>query len=203
MKKDYKTERRWHFHYGNNVYPCVVIGTNMGHRCGYVAIGTNHPLYKRDYNDICNSLFYLQSDMDNWQIGDRGVMPLFISAMTEEEQERFRPDLIFDVHGSITYSNSSTTYPVKHLPYPLWWFGYDCGHHGDGKDFSLISEDRRKYWKETYAGFGSAFNYPTRTLKYCIEHCHKLAVQLDNVAKMKPLYEGVDDVIKFTRQVHN
>jgi len=35
-------------------YRCVIIGSYMGHRCGYIAIPKEHKLYKEshDYNDL-------------------------------------------------------------------------------------------------------------------------------------------------------
>lgn len=30
----------------------VVIATSMGHRCGYVGVSKDHPLFGKDYNDV-------------------------------------------------------------------------------------------------------------------------------------------------------
>lgn len=43
----YKVEKEWeHLN-----LKCVVIATDMGYRCGYVAVGPDHPLYGMNYND--------------------------------------------------------------------------------------------------------------------------------------------------------
>lgn len=200
MKKHpfYKVERRWHIHYGNNVYPSVVTGTDLGHRCGYVGIGTSHPLYKRSYSEHCNVLNCLSKDSNNWQIGNIGIIPLFLHAIRYDEDDQTattRPDIAFDVHGSITYSDCQMDHPVRHLPYPLWWFGFNCGHAGDGRDLSLMREDRLQWYMDFEFG-----RHPVRTHEYTVEHCYRLAVQLDNAAKQLPLYQGVEDVIAFIRR---
>lgn len=33
-------------------FRCVIIGSYMGHRCGYIAIPKNHKLYEKHYDDI-------------------------------------------------------------------------------------------------------------------------------------------------------
>jgi hypothetical protein len=88
-----------------NDYRCVVIGGNMGHRCGYIGLPKEHSLYGKNYSDI---------------------------------------DI--DVHGGLTYAGGgeNSKYPVES---DLWWFGFDCAHWMDGKDFDLIAElaDERTY----------------------------------------------------------
>ena len=36
---------------------CLVIFTNMGHRCGYVAVEKDSPLYGIDYNDVIRKYY--------------------------------------------------------------------------------------------------------------------------------------------------
>lgn len=33
-------------------FPCLVVMTDMGHRCGYVGVGDQHPLFGVNYDDI-------------------------------------------------------------------------------------------------------------------------------------------------------
>lgn len=64
-------------------YTCVVTFGNMGHRCGYVGIPSNHPLFGKDYND------YLEIKKSD--IGDRevsGILPLLGACLDEDERIR-------------------------------------------------------------------------------------------------------------------
>lgn len=33
-------------------FRCVIVGTRLGHRCGYIEIPQGHYLYEKDYNEI-------------------------------------------------------------------------------------------------------------------------------------------------------
>lgn len=62
-----------------------------------------------------------------------------------------------EVHGGITYSDFSSSYPVES---DLYWFGFDCAHVGDKT---------------------SGFSFPgdvLRSLDYCIGECEAMAYQL-------------------------
>ena len=48
-----------------------------------------------------------------------------------------------EVHGGLTYSGNSKTYPAESDG--LYWFGFDCAHYGDG----FINESIRSYPGET------------------------------------------------------
>lgn len=55
----------------------------MGHRCGYVGISKNHPLYGKDYSD------YLE--IKKADVGDRevsGIFPLLGACLDEDERIR-------------------------------------------------------------------------------------------------------------------
>lgn len=77
------------------------------------------------------------------------------------------PELYFEVHGGITFSG-------EHKDSSLWWFGYDCGHAGDGRDLSLITNPRVLSIYQKYPDEGD----PIRTLDFCIIQCEKLAEQM-------------------------
>ena len=116
----YEVDRKWKSH----GLPCVVIALDMGHRCGYVGVPKEHPLYGKSYNDVIPNV--KKSDLGEELIGDRGVMSLLFASLDGED---VRGDLYFDVHGSLTYSGDGKKgYPVKA---PVWWFGFDCAHAGD------------------------------------------------------------------------
>lgn len=163
-------------------YPCIVIMGDMGHRCGYVGIPTDHALYGVDYDEQHYKL-YPYYDMvaskrqvsHNCLIDNIGAIPLFLIMYGGKDLRT--PSICLGVHGGLTYSASSDRkYPISIRDY--WWFGYDCGHSGDAKDFTVTSS----YMKELEE------KYPTggvlRTTEYCVYECAKLADQLRMVDKV-------------------
>jgi hypothetical protein len=84
-----------------------------------------------------------------------------------------RLDVVIDVHGSLTYSGKSDGYPVS-TDADVWWFGFDCGHSGDGKDFSLMEERAKDFYRE----WGHYSDGPIRTKDYVESHCRLLSRQL-------------------------
>jgi hypothetical protein len=89
-------------------------------------------------------------------VGKRGVIPLFCASGDWPENSR-RPDVYFDVHGSLTYSDNDPKYPVENKE--IWWFGFDAGHSRDNEEGG-------------------------RSLDYMIAECESLARQIDEVRKM-------------------
>jgi hypothetical protein len=140
----------------------VVLMTDLGHRCGYVGIPSTHPLFGVEYSQEAACLKDLPEDEP---VGGRGIITLFCMPTTADGKISRRPDAIFDVHGSLTYSGGSETYPIESKG--LWWFGYDCGHSGDAPaPGSRMAE---------YSVFPGDIH---RTLEFCIEQCESLAQQL-------------------------
>jgi hypothetical protein len=117
----FKVEKDWISEAGLR---CVAIrGGAMNHRCGYVGIGRDHPLYEVGYMDESDALKRRAEEALEGPIGKRGVIPAFCT------NGKPTPDFVFDVHGSITYSGGNDGYPVKDPD--IWWFGFDCNHYGD------------------------------------------------------------------------
>lgn len=78
-------------------YKCVVIFGSIGHRCGYVGIPKNHPLYGKDYSD--------HLEIKKADVGDRevsGIFPLLGACL--DEDERIQIEAYFQCHGGITYA---------------------------------------------------------------------------------------------------
>lgn len=67
-----------------------------------------------------------------------------------------------DVHGGLTFAEGESDYPAESDG--LWWFGYDCGHLGDGTD--------------SVGPMSIGLNGPVRSLDYCKAQCESLASQL-------------------------
>lgn len=148
---------------------CVVIMTEMGHRCGYVGVSTKHSLYGKGYSEKIGKF----ADIKNNSTEKMSPISIFIMALEGDidDDSAVRIDCYFDVHGGITYADggANSKYPIES---DLWWFGYDCAHCDDGKDLSVVNEKIRKI----------EMMYPThgiiRTLDYCIDECKNLAEQL-------------------------
>lgn len=138
----HQVERDWTTKSGHRA---VVIMTSMGHRCGYVGIDKRHPLHGRDYSEDCPELAFPETE----SVGKRGLIPLICS------NGKASPDVVFDVHGGITYAGDGKgKYPV---PAKRWWFGFDCAHLDDT---------------------------PARCdLGYCVNECESLSEQL--VSRLK------------------
>lgn len=102
----------------------VTIMTRMGHRCGYVGINGDHPLFGVEYSSPIKSKS--KKDIEGLPIGDRGIIPIFCASLSGDSVS---PELYFDVHGSITYSGGED-YPVK-TTQKTWWYGFDCAHCDD------------------------------------------------------------------------
>lgn len=170
-EKRYIVEREFE-HAG---YKCVVIFGSIGHRCGYVGIPKNHPLYGKDYSD------YLEIKKSD--VGDRevsGIFPLLGACM--DEDERIRIEAYFQCHGGITYAGGG-----EHSDYPiesdLWWFGFDCGHYGDTADLDYAIQKFPSHRKEYQLQKMLKSKYPIsgeviRTEEYVADECKKLAEQL-------------------------
>jgi len=164
----YRIESIFH-HQG---YKCVVIFTDIGHRCGYVAVGPDHPLFGIDYSQDLKSKELLQ-EVSHSTLGKRGIIDVFCW-----NGEETILSLIVNVHGGLTYSSNKPTgkYPTLHIN-EEWYFGFDCAHYEDGKDFNLvkkyfsieIAECLRSYWNTGYP----------RSLEYVQNECRSLAEQLE------------------------
>ena len=117
---------------------CVVIFGDNGYRCGYVGVGEDSPLYGMEATD---SVEVDMSEFRNEPLGHRGIMSV-LALVFREEEDKIPLHAYFNVHGSITYAGGSLMYPVKSL---LWWFGFDCGHAGDGIDLEVVKKNWGAY----------------------------------------------------------
>lgn len=155
----YDIEKIWTTKAG---YLAVCIAIKGMHRCGYVGLPFGHPLYNVSYSQNTTLLKEMWEKAKGEPIGKRGIIELF--CLSENDEENIHPSLVFNVHGGITYSGGND-YPIKNIDH-LWWFGFDCGHNGDGY---LEGEMRR---------FSSG---PVRTVEYVEKECESLAEQLKQV----------------------
>lgn len=150
---------------------CVVVMTEMGHRCGYVGIPNTHVLYGKYYSDTIGKF----SDIKENNIEKMSPINVMLLAFEQPEDDSpVRIDCYFNVHGGITYAGEGD-YPVKS---DLWWFGYDCAHAGDAKDIKAIQDERLREIEAEFKNYGVV-----RTLDYCINECKSLAEQLKQITQ--------------------
>jgi hypothetical protein len=106
----------------------VCIFGSHGYRCGYVSVTRGHPLFGVGYNEEAPRLAEEWEKTKKRRLGKRGIIPLFCGSDTP------RPEVVFDVHGSLTYSgDGANSYPAASTP-DEWWFGFDCNHGGDAPE---------------------------------------------------------------------
>ena len=127
------------------------------HRCGYVGLTKEHPLYNKGYSEHCDCLLPLVEKRLDSPVDKMGPILLFCCT-SKEPSELNRPEIIFEVHGSLTFSGGDEKYPVKEKD--IWWFGFDCGHSGDASKYSGGIE---------------------RTTEYVVDECESLAKQLKEI----------------------
>lgn len=152
----YRREKAWRTDAG---YLAEVLMTDMGHRCGYVGIPDSHSLYRKHYGDHTPELGIYYRYIEKCPIDKRGMISVFCAVGLG----RVSAGIVFNVHGSITYSGGADwncTYPVPNTN--LWWFGYDCSHIEDGNALSGV----------------------VRSLEYCIGECESLAHQLKDAQEV-------------------
>lgn len=149
-------------------FRAVIIMGSIGHHCGYVGVPLGHSLYGCSYSEPCAAL---ERPADDEPVGGRSSIAVMCAAFDESRMQS--PEMVFDVHGSITYSGGNSKYPVES---DLWWFGYDCGHYGDSPSAKYREQQRAKYpdmpfmWNED----GGTF----RDADYCERECESLARQI-------------------------
>ncbi len=120
----------------------------LSYICGYVGIPKEHPLFGISYNEQSEAIS--QEKVSSQTFGKKSLILVLTATVNADDEKSVRrsPDLLFDVHGGLTYSGGNKNkYPVDA---DLWWFGYDTNHYGDHN----IS------------------------FEYCVYECERLAKQL-------------------------
>lgn len=135
--------------------PCLIVRGPGGALCGYVGVSPGHPAHGLDY--------YQNPYDDNFN--DIALAPV---------QEAINN---VSAHGGLTFASGcghgdNPSRGICHVPGDgdpdhVWWFGFDCGHHGD-----LIP---RYEW---------SFDGQYRDQAYVERWVRKLATQLHAIAGM-------------------
>lgn len=177
---NYLSPRRESYFYHKGL-PCVVLFTSFGHRCGYVGVPNSHPLSNIKYNETIQRPELLE------RIKNSPTDKKCIISLLCWDGESVRPDLLLNAHGGITYSGKDKTYPTCNYD-PIWWFGFDCAHYGDEKDFESLKEYyplKHYNMVKKYAFFDGSI----RTKTYVEDECKSLAEQLVEL----------EEILKYTR----
>lgn len=142
----------------------VILNGLKSHRCGYVGLPKSHPLYGVDYGSSADCL--TQEMADSATLGSKSPILAITCTVGGDKKEtliRRSPNVVFDVHGGLTYSAEHKTYPASSDG--LWWFGFDAAHSGDG-------------YIDKIHGFKSRITDEPRSLEYMMAECERLAQQI-------------------------
>lgn len=137
-------------------------GERKTHRCGYVGVPETSKLFQVGYSQQIPEIS--QEAVSTQVLGKKSSLLILTATVNADDEGNIRrsPDILFDVHGGITYSGGKDDYPVQSN---LWWFGFDCHHYGDQD----IEPDPG--WRSFYAG-------EVRELAYVEAECESLARQI-------------------------
>ncbi len=120
-------EKQWITEAGLEALAVVVVRDGKpSHRCGYVKIPRSSGLYRVMYNATTPILKKAWRRARRQPFGDRSPMAILFASQIGSANQR--PDLVFDVHGSITYSGNMK---VIHPGATGFWYGFDCMHYDD------------------------------------------------------------------------
>ena len=145
---------------------CVIIFTLSGHRCGYVGVTKDSPLFNISYGEDLKKPELLK-ELKQTKLDKRGIIPLFCW-----DREKVTPEILFNVHGGITYSDKGC-YPITRS-YEIWWFGFDCAHLNDVKDKQAFAS----YFPDKELSIYSFTSGSIRTHEYVKQECKNLAEQI-------------------------
>ncbi len=134
------------------------------HRCGYVGVPKGHILFGKGYSEDVPELKAALERAKEGDVGKRGAISIFAY-----DGESAQPDIVFDVHGGLTYADGRPEYPA---PSDLWWFGFDAAHSGDAQMSDHLSMGLE--WGEV------------RSLEYMERECESLATQIVQATAVQP-----------------
>ena len=159
-------------------YPCVIVMTSGGFRCGYVGVPENHPLYGVNYNETTHKLagyiervFNVREVSLNELMDSLGPMVIFSASLSGDF---YKPEVTVKTHKGLTYSNSYCPGTVFENH---WWFGFDCNHFDDKPDMSKISKVRDMVLMSLVENEHGVH----RTLEYCFNICVGMADQFRQI----------------------
>jgi len=147
----------------------IVIAQPMGYRCGYVEIPKGHTLYGLDYSAQLPITF---KEISKQSIGKRGIISV-LCAQRLKKDDKVSMDLLFNVHGGITFSG-------EFKKGKGWWIGFDCAHAGDGRDISIMDKRHKEMNEKCHLDFDGDV---IRIKKYVEKECKSLINQIKKYFK--------------------
>lgn len=133
-------------------FPYIIIGMNMGHRCGYVGLATTKRTGK--IIDVVD----------------------FVEVKLPME---FDPELHLNVHGGITYNGTNEEFDkIIGSSIEVNWLGFDCMHAGDAVDMALMEELADPKFIELKKEFPPLNNDIVRTFEYVKEETLNMISQI-------------------------
>ena len=153
----FEVEKDWNTESGLRAVCLMVNGES--HRCGYVAVPKDHPIYKVGYSEHSDAL---KSALEAALNKTRKEEHMSYIKLLCYDGESAEPEIVFSVHGGLTYAGGNGEYPVDGED--LWWFGFDCAHYGD------LTRGRYSCGDGTW-----------RTKDYVVGECENLAKQLSAI----------------------
>jgi hypothetical protein len=164
--------------------PCKMRRGGYDAWCGYVGIGSEHPLYGLPTN---HPLKLPSSWFDGRKL-DQGLGPmdLFIHMLGAKSMDDSCPiSIAFHVHGGVDYADDHVPHQE---PDGRWWFGFDCGHAGDylpGLDMrgfmTEMIDSMPEHVRDTMRGIMAKQTNVYRDQQYVVSECQSLAAQLNAV----------------------
>jgi hypothetical protein len=158
---------------------CIVHRTTWsGCLCGYVGLPADHPLYGVGYDQEHPALAQRAGARADEPIGTMSPMLVLLAAVKGEIA--IEPRMALAVHGGLSYSGfwrmsgdrTTARWSSGRMVDPgyarRWWFGFDCGHHGD---ITPANAERYGWHDGIY-----------RDIEYVIAETRSLAEQLAAVA---------------------
>lgn len=165
--------------------------SDHGHLCGYVGVGSAHPLYQVGCDDLVPApATWLERPFD---IEEHGIIDTFITMMhihAGEVPDGFAPlHTLIGVHGGMNWSK-----PM--YDHTGWWFGFDCGHADDfspGMVAMLEAIDHDVMWMWESGLY--------RTFDYVRHECATLAQQIADWSEAIPHVEAAKAAIAAARMM--
>lgn len=117
------------------------------HWNGYVGVPPGHPLHGVKFSQPCSALAAAWEKAKAGPLGKRGILAVVLG------EDQPSPSMVFDVHGSITFSDMITRAPVA---LDHWWFGFDTMHDDDmdnPKDLAFVEVECRSLAAQIVAIF--------------------------------------------------
>jgi hypothetical protein len=145
----------------NTDLDCLAVRGPLGHWCGYVGVGPDHPWYGLDYAQC-------------FECGEHHCLG-----------HTYAPKEILDAHRGVTFSqfcderrpeaSAICHVPQEGRPDPVWWFGFDCAHSADLEPLNLI----RSF---THPRGDTKDDHQTyRTFEYVKQETRSLAQQMKGI----------------------